>query len=177
MKTKNLPLIIGIALPVFFILIISIIVFIPTWFIKPQYNFLYSNQGSYYNYNNQAYSNTYVVDGSSLSLNPPPVSTGSLPKTATNPPLFLYNVKDNSTHQIDFNDAKNFVLDPGPSSPDGYLVKYQYSNEGLFGLFGSNGNQSGYVIAKGNASKSLDGLNASSENYYSNDFKFIGWVK
>ncbi len=176
MKIKNLPLVVGIALPVFFILIISIVIFVPNWFIKPQYDFLYSNANSYYN--NQLYTNTYAVQNNFLVLSPLPVAKGYVASnTAINPPLFIYNVKDNSTHQVDFNDVKNIVVDPGPSSPDGYIVKYQYSNEGIFALFGSNSNQNGYVIAKGNASKSLDGLNVSGSDYYSNNFKFLGWIK
>jgi hypothetical protein len=171
--TKNIPLLIGIALPVIFILVISIVIFTPSLFLNPQYNFLYSNDNSYYN---QSYLNTYVVKDNHVSLNPTPTTPGII-SNASNPTLFLYDVKNNSTHQVDFNEAKNFIVDPGPSSPDGYIVKYQYSNYGIFSLFGSNDNQNGYVISKGNSSKHLNGLNTSGDNYYSNNFKFIGWVK
>ena len=174
--TKNIPLLVGITLPVVFIFIISIVIFTPSLFIKPQYNFLYSNDNSYYSYN-QGYSNTYAVKDNHLSLNPLPTTTGVTYK-GDNPPLFLYNVKDNSIHQVDFNTAKDFVLDPGPSSPDGYTVEYKYSNEGIFGLFGgSSNNQNGYVISKGNGSKKLNGLGSNGYNYYQGNFKFIGWVK
>ena len=39
-KLKNIPLLIGIALPIIFIFAISVIIFTPSLFIKPQYNFL-----------------------------------------------------------------------------------------------------------------------------------------
>ena len=175
--TKNIPLLVGIALPIIFILAISIIIFTPALFIKPQYNFLYSNTDSYYYGDNNGYSNTYRVENNRLSLSPLPTTTGVVYKGA-NPPLYLYDVKNNSTHQVDWNEAKNFNIDRGPSSPDGYIVKYQYSNDGIFELFGSNGNQNGYVISKGNGSKKLNGLNLTAYGYNnSGNFKFIGWVK
>jgi|SRR3989344_6461762 len=174
--TKNIPLLVGIALPIVFIFIISIIIFTPSLFIKPQYNFLYSNDDYYYNYN-QRYSNTYIVENNHVLLSPLPTTTG-IKYQSDNPPLFLYDVKTDSTHQIDWSEAKNLLIDAGPSSPDGYIVKYQYSNDGIFELFGSNGNQNGYVISKGNGSKKLNGLNSNGYSYYnSGNFKFIGWIK
>lgn len=173
--TKNIPLLVGIALPIIFILIISVVIFGPSLFIKPQYNFLYSTDDSYYRYN-EAYSNKYEVKDNHLSLSPLPVNTGVIYKD-NNPPLFLYDVKNDSTHQIDFDTAKNFTLDPGPSSPDGYSIIYKYNHEGLFELFGNSNNQDGYVVSKGNGSKALRGLSSDGYNYYSGNFKFIGWVK
>ena len=174
--TKNIPLFIGIILPIVFILILSVVFFTPSLFIKPQYNFLYSTY--YYDYNNR-YSTTYVVENNRLSLSPLPTTAGVTDTyKGDNLPLYLYDVKNNSTHQVDWSEAKNFNIDPGPSSPDGYIVKYQYSNDGIFELFGSNGNQNGYVISKGNGSKKLNGLNFNDyRRYNSGNFKFIGWVK
>ena len=175
--TNNIPLLIGVALPIIIIFTISIIIFTPSLFIKPQYNFLYSNTDTYYYDYNNRYSNTYVVEGNHLSLSSLPTTTRVTYK-GDNPPLYLYDVKNNSTHQLDWSEAKNFNIDPGPSSPDGYIVKYLYSNDGIFELFGSNGNQNGYVIYKDNGSKKLNGLNSSGYSYYnSGNFKFIGWVK
>ncbi len=174
--TKNIPLLIGISLPIVFILVISIIVFTPSLFIKPQYNFLYSNNDTYYDYKN-GYSNTYVVENNHLLLSPLPTTTGVV-YNIENPPLYLYDVKNNSSHQVDWNEIKNLNIDPGPSSPDGYVVRYQYSNIGIFELFSSGNNQDGYVISKGNRSKKLNGINFSIYNYYNvGNFKFIGWIK
>jgi hypothetical protein len=181
--TKNIPLLVGIALPIVFILVISMIVFIPSLSIKPQYNFLYlkSNSPYYYNYNQELIG--YALENNHLSLKPLPKTPDVAYKgdgngDITRPLLYLYDVKNNTAHQVEFDEAKNFVLDPGPSSPDGYTVSYQYGNSGIFELFGSGGNQSGYVISKGNASKKLSGLNYSGYGYYnSGDFHFIGWVK
>lgn len=174
--TKNIPLLVGITLPIVFILVISIIIFTPSLFIKPQYNFVYSNIDSYYYDYSSRYSHTYIVENNRISLSPLPITEGVTYK-GDKPPLYLYDVKSNSTHQIDWSDAINLNIDPGPSSPDGYIVKYQYSNGGIFELFGSNGNPSGYVISKGNGSKKLNGLYSTSYSYNSGNFKFIGWLK
>jgi hypothetical protein len=175
--TNNIPLLIGITLPIVFILVISVVVFAPSLFIEPQYNFLYSSSDSYYYDYNNRYSNTYVVENNRLLLSPLPKTVGVTYKSE-NPPLYLYDVKKNSSHQIDWDEAKNLNIDPGPSSPDGYVVNYQYSNDGIFGIFGSSSNQNGYVISKGNGSKKLNGLNYSGYSYYnSGNLKFIGWIK
>ncbi len=178
MKNKNITLIIGIALPILFITIISIVIFTPNLFIKPQYNFLYSIEDSYYSYNQQ-YLNSYSIqNGHLVSTALPVYSNTKIVYKGDNPPLFLYDVKNNSTHQINFVDTKNLSIEAGPSSPDGYIVKYQYSNDGIFGLLGSNNNQNGHVIAKGNGSKKLDGLDSGNYGYsYNENFKFIGWIK
>ena len=88
--TKNIPLLIGITLPIIFILIISVVIFTPSLFIKPQYNFLYSNNDSYYY--DYRYSNTYTVENNRLSLSPLPATSGVTYKDG-NPPLYLYDVK------------------------------------------------------------------------------------
>lgn len=176
MQTKNLPIIIGITLPILFIVIISAVVFIPTLFVKPQYNFIYTSENSY-NYNNQIYKNTYKIDNEHIvlvpqSLKPYEISTGDAPT------LYLYDVKLNTSHQISIDEAKNLSIDAGPSSPDGYAINYKTSNEGIFGLFGSNSNNNGYYVTKNNGSKRLDALANTGYSYYNNgSFKLIGWVK
>jgi hypothetical protein len=176
MKNKNLPLIIGIALPVLFIGIVSIILFLPSLFIRPQHNFIYSSNNDYYSYN-QAYRNSYAVENGRLIMEPLPVQAGVVyTYKADAPDLFLYDVKSDSSHLIEYSEARRWNLDPGPSSPDGYTVKYEYGHDGIFELFGSDGRDNGYFISKGSGSKKLRGLG--NNGYYdSGNFKLIGWVK
>ena len=178
MKNKNLPLIIGIALPVLFIGIISIVIFTPSLFVNPKYNFLYSTDDAYYYYN-QGYRNNYKVDNNRLISEVTQTQPGvAYTYRGDAPNLFLYDVKADTSHQIDFTEAKKLFLDPGPSSPDGYIVKYEYNNDGIFELFGSRNNNSGYFISKDSGKKKLTGLTGNNNNYYNQGpFNFIGWIK
>jgi len=171
MKHKNLPLLVGIALPVIFIIIMVIIIFTPALFVKPGHNFIYTND-SQIPYN-QSYRYNYTIKDSHIDLTPVTIQEKTtvieqLPK------LYLYDVKAGASHEVSFAEVQKLTLDPGPSSPDGYSVNYDYSHSGIFELFGSRGDDSGYYISKGNGKKRLGGL---STDRYNNNFKLIGWVK
>ena len=90
----------------------------------------------------------------------------------------MYDIKNNSSHQITLEEASKYSLDPGPSSPDGYNVDYNYGHNGIFEIFGSNKNNNNYYISKGKAKKILIGLSFNQSYYYNNGaFNLIGWVK
>lgn len=174
MKTKHLPLIIGISLPLVFILIISLVIFTPSLFVKPQHNFIYTSENSYYEYN-QHFKNTYVVKNNKIAMESVPPRL-NYTQTKEAPTLYLYDVISDSSHQITFEEAKKYTVDPGPSAPDGYTVAYQYGHDGIFELFGSSSDNNGYFISKGDGKKKLNGLTG--DRYRSSgDFKLIGWIK
>ncbi len=176
MKIKNLPLIVGIALPIIFIFIISIVVFAPSYFVKPQHNFLYSNENSSSYYD--SYRNTYEIVDGRLSLKLLPIQAKAIYNyKGDSPSILLYDVKSNTSHQISLEEAKNLMLDPGPSSPDGYTVSYGNEGDyGIFDLFGGSRSYNGYFVYKNNARKKLTGI-SSGGDYYNRNFSFIGWVK
>jgi len=177
MNTKNLPLIVGISLPIIFIILISAIVFIPSLSMKPQYDFIYSTEDSSYGYS-QNYKNTYIVTGGRIAVQALPADKDIDPAyKGDSPALYLYDIKNNSSHKISFEEATKYALDQGPSSPDGYTVKYEYNNDGIFGLFGSNGDGSGYFIEKSGSKKELTGMSDATGTYYQGRFKLIGWIK
>ena len=122
---KHIPIIIGIGLPVLFIIGLVISVAVQSSQIQPHYSFIYS-----------------------IKLeNPVPIKA---PPTTT--PEFIYkyytyNVIDNTSHIISSDQLKSYKLDPGPSSPDGYVVRFEYTNSGIFELFGSGGkSRNGWYI-------------------------------
>ncbi len=176
MNTKNLPLIIGIALPIIFILIISVIIFTPSLSIKPSHNFIYTTENQYYYGYDQGYKNMYKIENGRVALEPLPVRPTPYVYKGDMPTLYIYDVRTDSSHQISFSEAQSLSLDPGPSSPDGYTVSYQYGHDGIFELFGSNNDNNGYFVSKGNGKKKLSGLTS---DIYRNqgNFKFIGWIK
>lgn len=176
MNNKNLPLIVAVVLPLVFIGILSLVVFLPVTSIKPQYNFLYSGKSGFYDGGYYGYKNTYGVKNGMIELEH---TSWEIDKKNDNrkdaPDLFLYDVKNDSSREITFEEAKKFQLDPGPSSPDGYNVGYENGHYGIFEIFGSNDSNRGYFVSKGKAKKRLSGI--SYDNNYFYDFAFIGWVK
>ena len=153
MKIKNLPLVVGISLPIVFIVVISFSVFVPSLFVRPQYSFIYTNNNDpYYGYG-QNYRYNYVVNQGSISTESFPAVINKVEQVykADFPVLYQYDIKTNTSHKITFEDAKKYTLDPGPSSPDGYIIKYEYGHDGIFEIFGSNNNNRGYFIEKNGA--------------------------
>ncbi|MES2436620.1 MAG: hypothetical protein V4519_01295 [Patescibacteria group bacterium] len=176
---KNLPLIVGLALPFVFILLIAVVVYLPNVFIKPQHDFLYTMADrNNYNYNT-VYKNTYAIENGGLVQRPvelPKLNENDTRVIIDAPKLYRYNVKDSTNKEISFTEAQSLKIDVGPSSPDGYIVAYRYNHNGVFELFGSNGNNSGYFISKGKGGKKLIGLD-SAGYYYENNFTLLGWIK
>jgi len=172
---KNLPLIVGICLPVVFIIVIALALFVPSLYVKPQYNFVYSDQSSD-NWNNW-YRNMYVVRDGRVTVETRPVTPNDQYKTyrGDNASLFLYDVKTNTARSITLAEAQALTLDPSPSSPDGYVVRYEYGNDGIFELFGSDSSY-GYVITKGNGKKRLDAM-VNDMYRGSGSYTVLGWVK
>ena len=171
---KHLPIIVGIALPIVFIIIISLVIYVPTFFIKPEHNFIYTttNNGIY---GQNSIKQTYTVKNGSLVQERVQLPSDRF-SYSSDEILYMYDVKSDTSHQVSFDDVKDLAFDPGPSSPDGYLVRYEYNSEGIFDLFGGNRGNSGYFIEKGNSRKKLNVLSNSGYAYEGN-IKFIGWVK
>lgn len=171
MRNKNLPLIVGLVLPLLFIAVLSGVLFVPSVFVNPQHNFIYAGERDYSYY--RAQYSMYGVTNGQIVFTPAVPEEG---KPIGNPPkLYLYDVKSNSSHEISLDDAKKIALDPGPSSPDGYTVSYLYGHDGIFELFGSNGDRRGYFISKGAGKKRLSGIGQ--DMYQRGDIQVIGWVK
>lgn len=180
MKIKNLPLLVGILLPIVFIAVLSLAIYLPTFSIKPQYDFIYSLDTYQYGDYMNTYTDRYVLNDNHIDVQQVDIDTNQTLnqklRKRNMPTLYVYNVKTNTSHQITLDEAKTYTLDPGPSSPDGYVVKYEYTNNGIFELFGSSQSRDGYFIEKNNAKKQLTGI-AFNTSYYQNNFQLLGWMR
>lgn len=179
---NHIPLIVGIALPIIFIIIISVLLFVPPSLVNPEHDFVYTMSDRYeYNYCYRNYyelkNNKIVLKSTNLNLDEKKIDPNIYEsiKIEDMPDLYIYHVKTDTTNEISFEEAQKLTLLPGPSSPDGYTVSYQYNHDGIFELFGSNPDSQGYFISKGNKSKRL--ANLGDTNYYSGNFDLIGWVQ
>jgi hypothetical protein len=178
------PLVAAIALPLIFIGVLAIAILIPTLSIKPTHDFVYTLNSSqqFYDYTNGPvyYKNTYDIVEGKIILKPAPalIPTPDMKfqpvKTVDAPPLYLYDIQNQNSHEITLAEAQKLTLQKGPASPDGYTVTFDMNHGGVLELFGSQ-ESTGYMIGNAKASKPLFGI-GTGENYYSNELNLIGWV-
>lgn len=156
---EKLPLVVGIALPLFLILYVIIAAYLPSLFVKPKYNFIYTNANYY---------DVAVIDGriNIESLYNDNTSRTYNPKQPT---IFLYDVINDRTTQISLTQAQLYILDPFNKSPDGFTVgRDEYDNYSYFPFFFGGSNRGIYLKGKGLNRK------ITAQDYY--NFKFVGWV-
>lgn len=176
---KNITLIIAIALPLLMVLFIIGSVYIPRMFVNPQYSFVYSTDGYYYN-SYEIRVQYSVTDGKlTEKALPSRLDYNGKPILENRPEVkfFFYDIVKDSAREISFEEAQKFTLNPESRSPDGYILDTSYGNDGIFELFGSRSSNNGWYISKGMGSKKLTMMTSYGNNYYSYDqFRFLGWV-
>lgn len=172
---KNLPLLAALAIPLLMILGVAVAVYLPGLGKKPAYNFLYlSGTGVTY----PGYANFYFsVENSRLVKQAAPPDA-SLPLYYKNQVrderLFVYDVKSDTSKEVSFVEAKEYVLDSANQSPDGYEVgRGGYSGGFLF--FDGRSDYEHWYLRGHNRSRQLS-LKLVGINNYDN-FRFLGWVK
>jgi hypothetical protein len=167
MKKENIPLVIGLCIPVLMVIGIAISIYLPTLFApEPQYNFIYTSW-------NQSYvSHNYYVDNSTIVEEEAPLPYEGFKGTRSTPKLFLYDVKADKSLPISLEEAKKYKLDQSSLSPDGFEVSCgSYECDPFF----MGCRNYGTVYLKGHhISKKLDIKKES--NYCWNNFDFIGWI-
>lgn len=175
---KNLPLIVGIGLPILMILFIWASISLPGLFTKdPQFNFLYSvdQKGGYYGPGET----TYQVDDSHLVKDEVPVLNKvdrdpNLPPSRP-PTLFVHDVKTDQSREISFDDAAKLKLDSNPKSPDGFEIVGSEYGGGFFPFFfGSGEYRNTHYLKKGSFTRELAVRSSGSYSPYS--FRFLGWL-
>jgi hypothetical protein len=161
MKKESVPLILGMLLPITLVVGFLIFIYTPRLFINPEYNFLYTEKE--YSYNRDDQVDEYSIVDNKL------VYKGDEEKDHE---IYLYNVKKQTSNQISLEEAQTYYIEAGPSSPDGYLVEYQYNHNGIFEIFGSSNNR-GYYLVNDKSKQRLLGLNT---RYYNDEFELLGWI-
>ena len=189
---KHLTLIIGIALPVIIIAIVAVSVYLPSKFLKTDYNFVYATCGdgsSTYYYSDYRYycdrgylDVRYSVEDGKLVYNAPKAGA-DLNKNGVEDKdekvtvrFFLHDTLKDESKEITFEDAQKFDYSGLLTSPDGVAVTSGYeSNPDVFPFFYSGGSQYKYYLTKGSKKKEVN-MVLGTEGYYSGGFKFVGWV-
>lgn len=180
MNKEKISIVVGLALPVLFIIFIAVWLSVRTSSVQPQSNFIYTVAGEY---SPQKYGvlfeNNYIVENGKIKLKPvlhtkDEIANYDMRKAMD---LYVYDVKNNINQKVTVEEAQKLLITDSNISPDGYWVAYEYGNGGIFEIFGGNDSNSGYFITKvdGGAKKKIN--IEFGRNYWDNEFRVIGWIK
>lgn len=183
---NNLAVVLAFVLPVVLIIIVALSAYIPSFFLSTDYNFIYTictdNNNHYSYYCNEYIQKRYSVANGKLIVNSVEFSKNSI-GDAPAPDfsryvdrIFLHNTQKNESQEITLEEAKALTLSSLLTSADGVMVSGYYNDSGLFSIFGGGYSSFGYYLTKGKSKKKLNLINNSNQNYYPNNFQFIGWV-
>lgn len=162
---KNISLIVGISVPIVMILLVAGFIYLPRFFVHPHYNFLYI-AGDY------SSAQQYEVKDSRLVK-----KEVKWPGNAQNDRLFIYDVANNQSREISFDDAAALNLDPGRESPDGWKIISGEHHDGLF-PFTSGADYCSRYISGHNVSNRLEPrTSGNSSSYCGGNFVFLGWIR
>ena len=198
MKKQNIPLVIGLLIPVAMVVFVACAIYIPKFFIKPHYSFAYA-VGSYPEYDegetveatpvptikNGATAPIANVDSTKKCIRHSyKVVRGKITDTVsssecysyryntTPPQFFVYDVKTNTTKEVTFAELQKITLNDSAKSPDDFIVSNGYGGED-FSMFMFGGNRGEYsVYMKGKIVNKE--LNISLKDRY--NFDFVGWL-
>ena len=166
---KNVSLIIGIAIPIFMIVLIVVSIYLPFLFAPaPQFNFLYAIEDNY------GPNHQYGVENSALVKYEVKHSGPITPKDTR---LFIHSVLKNTDQEVSFEEAQKLKLDSRLKSPDGYEVVYGSSEYGFFIFPFSGGHDYNAMYLKGhNTCKKLELQSLNDGRYYYTGRRFLGWI-
>jgi hypothetical protein len=177
---KNASLILGISIPILMIILIIASIYIPGYFIKPKFNFLYVSGESGMYYHGQP---LYIVENGKLLQNeitPPERKDYYYENNYYDPPkysgkFYIYNVTKNEAKEISFEMAQSLKIDSNKQSPDGFEVVYGNRSDGFLPfLYGSGSDyKTRYLKGHGVSNK----LNLQLNSKYTSYYDFIGWIK
>jgi len=163
---KNKELVAVVSLPLVMMLLVAVIIYVPSLFIRPQYDFLYYTCERYcysdpLDVVNSRVEQTRSYDRlySSFSDNEPEIE------------IYYYSVEDARSKRISLSEAQLYFLDDSKTAPDGFKLESGDSYGGflVFGYYGNN--DAVKKLQKGTASFSTD------IDSYEYSFNFLGWIE
>jgi len=169
-KKQNISLIIGLSIPVAMIIFIAVAINGPRWFntVEPaKYDFLYMT-------GQQPPYTSYLVSDGRLIINEGPAPEGYEPVATPPAHFFVHDVSENSSREIQLDEALELNLDNSIRSPDGFAIE-PGRRSGWF-IFGYRRDYNSRYLIKDTFSEKLElESNNGSYSYYWN-FQFLGWV-
>jgi len=172
---KNIPLIIGLSIPVLMIIFVSLSIYLPPLFIKPKFNFLYSSGFDYYSRYRYTVENGKVI---AKEIKYPEDKYASHISRCPEPQIYIYDIQKNEGKAISLEEGQKLNLSPNAKSPDGFeVVTRGYGDFSYFPFIFSRSEGPRAYIKGNNLSKNLNATVKADCSYYPYDnVKFIGWV-
>ena len=176
-KKENLPLIIGLSLPVLMVIVLVAVIYIPRLYTKPTYDFIYTvgSYPVYYNSEPQEKIEYMIIDE---KLQKDISSLTVMPKYYADytPNFYRYSVTENRSIPLSDEEVMRLKLDPSKKSPDGFVLNYGVEVDNVFeGIFGEGRDHSQRVLEKGSVSIPIS--IPSVIGRYSTNVFFVGWIK
>jgi hypothetical protein len=171
---KNLPLVIGLALPVILIIVVALTIYIPGQLVKPQHDFLYLVGGDYYTQRQYAVENGKLIK---RELPPDLEREKYLPferVRSTDVRFYRHDVETNQSQPLAFEEAAQLKLDPSLKSPDGFTIEHGRGG-GIFDIFGGGSSYDTFYLRNKQASVALN-LEIDSNRYFEWPNNFLGWI-
>lgn len=171
--TKNIPLIIGVTLPVFMIIFTAAAIYIPGYFAKPPtVDFVYVTGDEYYD----CEWDYRVINGRLTRIARPEsvISKRNQTMPVCDPVFYVHDVSADKSKSMTFAEASGLQLDPGSMSPDGYEVVRGSGGEDFPFFF--DGNNYDEVYLRGHSWSKKMNITYVSQQYYHYNFSFLGWV-
>ncbi len=166
-KKLDVSLIIGIAIPIVMVIFVATAIYLPRFFQSPEHNFIYADRG---------FDLAYYVNNSQLTSHCEEKNNDQVYYKCDIPAnLYIYNVKENKSDKISFEDAKKLKFSTNYVSSDGYEVIRGGGGDILTSFFGGGRYDYNSWYIKGHAiSKKID-LNYGNNDRYSTSF--ISWIE
>jgi hypothetical protein len=169
---KNITLILGILIPLLMILFIAGSIYIPRYFVHPQYNFLYM-QGEDYNHE-------YIIQNNKLVVKENPIIPKSLEGQPSEvlpqyfPRFFIYDVRQDISSEVTLEQAQALDFYSDFVSLDGFKVVNGGNDNGVFPFFGipRSDINAMYLVGRGLNKK----LNIQTSETSYEPLRFIGWL-
>jgi len=176
---KHLVVIVAILVPVIFLVVVALFVYVPNRSVKTDYDFVYMTcDGDMYAYKNiDCYgymrSSYKVKEGKIVYTEPDIKSEFYVAKDTAVVRIFVHNTEINESREIALEDAVKLKLNSLSVSPDGVSIRGESDRSGDFLILGGGSNYGHYLIKGDNREK----LNIISNNdYYGREINLLGWV-
>jgi hypothetical protein len=182
--SKNIHLILAFGIPLLLVLIVAIFVYMPSVFLKSNYDFIYisCDEGSSYPYNCVDYvERKYSVKEGVLSINHinqnADYNNDGKPDFSKEYKIrfFLHDNKKNESREITEKEAQEFHLNDLITSPEGMSITNGYNGGASFYPVFNTKSSFNHYLTKGNNRKKLN-LIVNNNSYRRNNFQFIGWI-